>query len=187
MIDTIARWREDHANFARLLDLLEAQLELFHRGGAPNYALMLDIVTYMTQYPDLCHHPHEDLAFAKIAERDAASRPVIEELLRQHESLRDSGDKLAMLLEEVLADALIARSEVEVPGRSYVECFRAHIRREEHEIFPVAARALSAADWKAVDAALQLQHDPLFGEKVEKRFESLHRQIALEAAPRLSA
>lgn len=81
MTDSIARLREEHIKFNGLLDLLERQLELFHRGDAPNYQLMLDIMYYMTHYPDVFHHPKEDLAFAKVKEREIKARPVVEELM----------------------------------------------------------------------------------------------------------
>ena len=35
MSDPIALWHAEHVNFATLLDLLERQLELFHKGGLP--------------------------------------------------------------------------------------------------------------------------------------------------------
>jgi hemerythrin-like domain-containing protein len=63
MTDTIAVWRAEHLNFAKLLDILEEQLQRFHTGDEPNYELMLDIMFYMTHYSDLLHHPREDLAF----------------------------------------------------------------------------------------------------------------------------
>lgn len=40
-------WHKDHANFSRLLTLLEAQIKLFHEDAAPNYELMLDIMYYI--------------------------------------------------------------------------------------------------------------------------------------------
>ena len=59
MSDSIARWHAEHVNFAKLLDLLEGQLDLFHKGESPDYELMLDIMFYMTHYPDVLHHPKE--------------------------------------------------------------------------------------------------------------------------------
>jgi hypothetical protein len=41
MSDSIALWHAEHANFATLLDLLEGQLDLFHKGEKPDYELML--------------------------------------------------------------------------------------------------------------------------------------------------
>ena len=69
MSDTIALWHAEHVNFAKLLDLLEGQLDLFHKGESPDYELMLDIMFYMKHYPDVLHHPKEDLAFCKGREK----------------------------------------------------------------------------------------------------------------------
>jgi len=64
MSDTLSRWHAEHANFSKLLDLLERQVASFHDGGSPDYELMLEIMYYMTHYPDVLHHPKEDLVFA---------------------------------------------------------------------------------------------------------------------------
>ena len=64
MTNDIDKLQSEHTDFAKLLDLLEAQIGLFHRGEQPDYNLMLDIFYYMTHYPDRFHHPKEDLAFA---------------------------------------------------------------------------------------------------------------------------
>src|SRR5512141_1816359 len=94
MSDPIAKWHEEHTNFSRLLDLLEQQLDQFHTGELPNYELMLDVMYYMTHFPDLLHDQREDLAFGKTTARDAAVVPVIEELMRQHDVLRRDGTAL---------------------------------------------------------------------------------------------
>jgi len=57
MSDSIAVWHAEHVNFATLLNRLEAELERFQEGGVPDYELMLDIMFYMTHYPDVLHHP----------------------------------------------------------------------------------------------------------------------------------
>ena len=182
MTDNIARWRAEHINFARLLDLLEGQLDLFHKGDAPSYPLMLDVMYYMTHYPDLFHHPKEDLAFAKVREREASAKAVVDELMGQHIVLRESGGKLVEHLDGIVnGAAILARESVEAPGRTYVEYFRNHMHKEETELFPSASTVLRKEDWAAIDAVMHDRQDPLFGKTVEKRYEALQRQIAREA------
>jgi len=177
MTDSIARLREEHINFSKLLDLLEGQLELFHRGNAPNYQLMLDIMYYMTHYPDVFHHPKEDLAFAKVKEREIKARPVVDELMNQHVVLRESGETLVEDLEGIVNGAMLARDSVEAPGRIYIEYFRKHMHMEETDVFPSLARILDDKDWATINAAIRHQEDPLFGKTVEARYETLRRQI----------
>ena len=42
MTNDIDKLQKEHTDFAKLLDLLEAQIGLFHRGERPDYDLMLD-------------------------------------------------------------------------------------------------------------------------------------------------
>jgi uncharacterized protein YlaN (UPF0358 family) len=48
MHKTLALWRADHLNFAKLLQLVDVQLERFHAGVTPQYELMLETMYYMT-------------------------------------------------------------------------------------------------------------------------------------------
>ena len=84
MGNVISKLRTEHVNFRKLLDLLEVQLDLFHRGESPDYQLMTDILDYMTHYPDVFHHPKEDVIFSRLLERDSSIAQSVEELARQH-------------------------------------------------------------------------------------------------------
>jgi hemerythrin-like domain-containing protein len=177
MSDSIALWHAEHVNFAAVLDLLEAQLDLFHKGEPPDYELMLDIMFYMTHYPDVLHHPKEDLAFARIKEREIGARAIVDELTGQHARLKESGDALVHALDGIVDGTITSREHVEAPGRTYLTDFRSHMLMEETAILPVAAKLLSDGDWAEIDAAIRHIDDPLFGENVEKRYAALRRQI----------
>jgi hemerythrin-like domain-containing protein len=176
--DSIAYWHAEHVNFGRLLGLLETQLDSFHRGDSPDYELMLDIMYYMTHYPDQIHHPKEDLAFARIVAREPGMRAAIDELLRQHEELRDSGAELVRVLDDVVNGSVVARDRVEDPARAYLAGFRGHVQKEESEVFPAAARVLTATDWTAINNAAGQRDDPLFGKTTERRYAALQRHLA---------
>jgi hemerythrin-like domain-containing protein len=181
MSDSIALWHAEHANFATLLDLLESQLDLFHKGESPDYELMLDIMFYMTHYPDVLHHPREDLAFSRIKEREVSARPIVDELAEQHERLKESGAALVRALDDIVNGSITSREHVETPGRAYVADFRGHMQREETAILPLAAKLLRDRDWAAIAAAIRHIDDPVFGANGEERYAALRRQIAREA------
>lgn len=105
MHEVLARWHADHVNFAKRLNLLEDQVELFHAGGSPKYELMLDVIYYMMHYPDVLHHPREDLVFAKIKERAGSAGPTLDELTEQHARLRESGRELVRILDDIVFGA----------------------------------------------------------------------------------
>lgn len=181
MPNSIALWRAEHANFATLLDLLEGQLDLFHKDEKPDYELMLDIMFYMTHYPDVLHHAKEDLAFARIRELDVSVRPIVDELTEQHARLKEFGNALVRALDDIVNGSITAREHVEVPGRAYVADFRNHMLKEEATLLPMATKLLRDRDWAAIDAAIRHIDDPLFGKNGEERYAALRRQIVREA------
>src|SRR6266567_2002206 len=154
MSDPVSHWHAEHANFSRLLDILERQVDAFHEGEQPNYDLMVDIVSYLRHFPDLHHHPREVAA---------------------------AGDDLLRTLGEVTSGAVIARAAVEAIAAMYLVYYRHHIVSEEKEVLPRAAKLLTANDWRTVAACAPGGRDPLFGNESEAGYRELRRHIALEA------
>lgn len=182
MHPTLSLWRVDHANFAKLLHLLEEQLDLFHEGGSPQYELMLDIMYYMTRYCDVLHHPKEDLVFAKIRQRQRSARAKIAALLKQHGELKACGERLARDLDDIVNGSIAPRERIESDGRRYITDLRDHMRSEESEVLPLAGQLLNDKDWAEIDEAIRHFEDPLFGSKVADRYAALRKQIAREVS-----
>ena len=181
MNDPVAVWHEEHANFNKLLNLLEGQLNLFHRSQTPNYALMLDIMCYMTHYPDLLHHPREDLAFDVVKQRIPSLAWLVDELTAEHVVAVRNSAQLVADLDSVVDGAILPRESVETPGREYIAHFRHHMAREEADLFPIVAKTLNSRDWTAIDAAVKPAMDPLFGANAPRQYEVLRREIVREA------
>lgn len=174
---TLMLWHADHINFGRLLNLLESELQLAHDGGSADYDLLLDIMYYMAHYPDTLHHPKEDIVFARIKLRDASASATIEELTTQHTQLREMGEAIVRVLDDVVNGSITSRERMEATARAYVAGLRAHMRTEESEILPRAARLLSESDWTEIDAAIANFDDPVFGSQVHERYARLREQI----------
>jgi hemerythrin-like domain-containing protein len=166
--------------FGALLVLLEQQLELFHKGGAPNYEMMLDIVNYMVDYADRFHHPTEDLVFAIVAERVPAARDKVRELMREHLEIVKSGRELTNRLEAVMGGTVVLRSVVEDLAKQYLDILRRHMYTEEQDLFLAAAEKLSKEDWEGIERNAERGEDPLFGERLDQRYAALRRQISRE-------
>lgn len=177
----ILKWKAEHVDFLRLLDLLELQISLFHEGATPSYDVMLDIVYYLTHFADKFHHPREDVAITKLGERDASVRALIQRVLGEHKVIASAGRQLVEQLEAVLNGALLTRESVEVAAATYLTYYRHHMAREEQDLFPMVDKVLRPADWKFVQAAIPTQEDPLFGKDVKERYRALRRQIELAA------
>lgn len=164
MTDPMTRWRTEHANFSALLDLLEQELTAFHDGGEPDYGLMLDILAYLRQFPDLFHHPREDVAVGFLLAREPSLRLPINRLLQEHRVIAVAGDELERLLNHVIDGSVLSRAAVESAAATYLTYYRHHLSTEDREILPRAARVLTAQEWRRVGEAAPSAADPLFGE-----------------------
>jgi hemerythrin-like domain-containing protein len=181
MSDPIFHWHTEHANFSRLLDILERQIDAFHEGEQPNYDLMVDILSYLRHFPDLHHHPREDAAFVLLAKHEPGLKIPLQRLRQEHRVIAAVGDDLLRILGEVASGGMIARAAVEAIAAMYLVYYRHHIASEEKEVLPRAAKLLTADDWRAVAACAPGGSDPLFGDAGEAGYRELRRHIAFEA------
>ena len=173
--------RTDHSHVARLLGLLDRQLDLVKAGANADFSVMEDAMKYMTGYGDRYHHPRENLVFARLRERDAGIGAVLDRLEREHEALAEKGHAFQHVLEGVVDGALAEREAFEAQGRDYVDFLRAHMQSEDGEVFPRAESALSDADWRFVEDSMESREDPLFGRLVHDDFKDLFRFVMREA------
>jgi hemerythrin-like domain-containing protein len=138
---------------------------------------MLDIMFYMTHYPDVLHHPKEDLAFARLAERSDRALSIVAELAEQHAQLKRNGNALVVALDDIVNGSISSRDHIEAPGRAYIAEFRGHMDVEEAKILPLAATLLDRDDWAAIDSAVRSLEDPVFGKTANERYAALRRHI----------
>ena len=178
--DTLARWHADHRNFARLLDLVEQQVDAFHAGKRPDYELMRLIVYYLRHHPDRFHHPREDVAFTRLVKRDPRLQLQIARRMQEHVVIAAAGEELLNCLDEILAGVVIERSTLEAAAATYLVYYRYHLAAEEQQVIPRAVELLTSADWAAV-AAIPTEPDPVLGTDFDARYSELRRQIAREA------
>ncbi len=59
----LERLHRDHINLARLLDLLERELNEFYAGRESDFDLKVEMLEYIECYAELIHHPTEDRIF----------------------------------------------------------------------------------------------------------------------------
>ena len=171
--------RVEHRNMTRLLSVLDAQLDRLADSNSIDYTLMMGILTYITEYPDVYHHPKEDLLFSHWLARDndADAEAVVEELSFEHRSIAHSGIFLLELLRSTAPDVTENRAQLSTVGRRYIENQRKHIKKEESSVFPKVTAALLDEDWQAIDTLLAAPNDPLFGKTIGEPFRSRYAQI----------
>jgi len=178
MSQVIAALERDHANIAKLLDILESEILAIEVGKTPDYPLMRDIMRYLAQYSDRFHHPKEDLIFAKLLKGDPRVRGDVEDLIEEHVVIRLVGQEFVRLLHESGVDSVDVREQLGTSGSAYIHALRAHMSKEEKMLFPLARKTLTNADWQVIDEAVKAIDDPLFDEMTADDYRRLYRLIA---------
>lgn len=177
----IRAWKEEHRKFEKLLMLVEGELDRFRFGEQANSRMLLDAVSYMTQYPARFHDPKEDLAWEIVLERLPSVARLVDSLHRQHGLVARSGEDLQGVCDSWMANALMPRRQIERSARVYIDAFRIQLGMEERLMMPLAQGLLSEDDWAGLRERFEDGGDASRGTALQQRYHALHREIAREA------
>lgn len=180
MHDVIERLRGDHRNMAGLLDILDRELDVVEQAGNADFAIMRDVLQYLTRYSDKVHHPMEDLVYARLADRSPRARADLALVPEQHERIEREGASLFETVNMIADGGMTLRAGILRSGRRYVADLRKHMEMEEQRLFPIAQEALDGADLAEVEQILDAQKDPVFGDTVQADFRDLYAHIHRE-------
>jgi len=169
--------RQEHRNIEKLLRVLERELSLFGRAERPDYEVIRAVIAYFEVYPDVYHHPQEDLVFRKLKARDPTAAAGVGDLAAEHRSGAERLRRVAQAVQGVLTEQEIPRQTVDGIVRDFIARERHHMAMEERVFFPAAIAALQPQDWVEIASTLTDQKDPLFSAVVEERFDSVRKHI----------
>jgi hemerythrin-like domain-containing protein len=156
--------QDEHRSLSAMLRSLQFMARDIGAGRAEaDFDLLRAMVYYVDAYPERLHHPKEETFLFDPLERcgDNATRLLLASLRTEHaagdEAIRNLERKLLAFEHGGRRDEFVAAAEL------YVDNYAAHMHKEEHDLLPLAARWLSAADWSAAHRAFSLNEDPLSG------------------------
>lgn len=176
---------DEHRSISAVLSGLKALAQMAQDSVVrPDFAVFRAMVYYIDAFPERMHHPKEDAhLFARLLQREPAAGPLVDDLQAEHQR----GAKLVRDLEQ----ALLAYEQTWPEGGErfaavvelYAQFHWKHMRREEHELMPMAERSLTSDDWAAIEAAFMGNEDPI-ADLREKDFAKLYQRIvSLAPAP----
>jgi len=179
MKDAIAVLKSEHRSISAVLHGLKELARMAQDATVrPRFQVLRCMLRYIDEYPERLHHPKEDEhLFARVLKRAPEASALVEQLKAEHQE----GARLIRELERALLffeEGWPAGSrEFAQAVEAYAEFHWKHMRKEEHELLPIAERALTAADWIAIDRAFAANLDPVAG--LEQRdYEKLFTRIA---------
>lgn len=178
--------KDEHRSIAAVIEGLRHVLAEVDGGRmTPDFELLLAIFGYIEAFPEGLHHPKEDdFLFARLRLRRPDAAPLLDRLHAEHEEGRANFAELKAAFERYCMDATALRSLRDCADR-YANFQWRHMRQEEDEVLTLAATALLAEDWAAIDAAFASNDDPIVGVAATHDFQALFRRIASLAPPPL--
>lgn len=167
----------DHQNISRLLGVLREQTAHLEAGEYTDLQLIADIMHYFVNYPDIQHHPREDLVFAAIMEKEPGVADLIEDLYREHKSMAEDSIRIQEEITQMQGNAIFSREKIVTDLNNYINIYYSHIEKEEDKMFSLARNILSDNDWRDIDNEMQFVDDPLFGKILNDQYTSLYKVI----------
>ena len=176
--------RDEHSSLAAMLQSMRMMVERGPGDDPHNFfEVMRAMLFYIDEFPERRHHPKESqLLFPRVAKAAPEVGLAIARLDRDHEyTERAVRDVQHLLLAwELLGES--RRQQFTTEFTRYVNLYLEHMRLEEAEVLPAAERALTAADWDALDAEFEKNCDPLTGKyQPDPVYEALFSRIVRQA------
>ena len=147
--------KEDHRYMIKLLYQLEQQIKSMSglTSQSLNLDVLLEIVDYIKQYPEICHHPVEEKMFEMIQQKPVSftDHALIEKVIDEHVML----DALAELLEIKIGECLAGRctqSSLLRTGQMFHQQQLKHIECEQSHIFPLCKQYFNKEDWQKLQS-----------------------------------
>ena len=175
--DVMASLREDHRNFAVLLELVAEEATAARQGRDPDFELLADIMHYMSGYSDAIHHPAENRVYELLARSQAEDAPDLGRVETEHRELTEMTREFRNLCDAGKSGATLLREGFVEAADAYIEHLGEHIAWEEKELFPRADRLVL----ESVEIAVVAANDPVFGPEPEAAFNRLLKRLREEA------
>ena len=165
---------QDHINISRLLIKLEEHARELTVYAETDLLLMIDIVDFIKSYSDQYHHPVEDKVYQMFKSLVGGQTDIVDGLIDEHTKIPKITIAFEQLIEGALSGAVvISRKALSEKITDFIDIQRSHLNIEERELFPLIIETLSEEHWIELEAQIQQIPDPLFGSRIEEKFESL--------------
>jgi hemerythrin-like domain-containing protein len=181
----IQKIRDEHRSISAVLHgLKQLARDAQDARVKPGFEALRAMIRYIDEYPERLHHPKEDEhLFSRVEARAPQAKALVAALKAEHVDgarlVRDLERALVFFEEGWPAGAREFLAAVD----AYAEFHWKHMRKEENELMPLAEKVLTPDDWRAIDAAFDVNQDPIAGIR-ERDFEALFTKIVnLAPAP----
>ena len=173
--------RNDHHHMMRIVRLIRYAAEMpegdpQEPGVSDRLELLQECIGYMQNYPEIRHHPIEDVIFDCLVARDPAASQYTSTLQDEHRVLADLNRGILASINDFSQGSDQTIERISSQAIAFADLQIRHMRIEESTVFPLANRKLTLADWKQVIEKSGQLPDPKSRDELSRRLEENFQQ-----------
>ncbi|MBS0347036.1 MAG: universal stress protein [Proteobacteria bacterium] len=176
--------KDEHRAIAAVVNGLRRQAGRLkgEAAEAPDLDFVGALLHYLRSFPDVLHHPKEELhLFSRLAGRDGEIGGLIATLEQQHRDGNAQLTAIETLLAEVREDAA-GGGELAAAIEHFADAQWQHISSEEKLVLPAARRLLGEEDWRMIESAFRQNGDCRVGSDQDLAFRQLFVRLMNDEA-----
>lgn len=169
----------DHYHFKSVLNCLQSEICCYESGSTrrPELRIILDALDYIQVYPEVWHHPVEDLIFARLISKGVAEANLIGKVMEEHKIIEQHTQRLVALFEAVAKGCIVPADELVECAHHYIILQGSHLEREDELIYPLMEKYLAEQDWQDIETQHRQVLDPMFNLPQKQVYESLCQYV----------
>ena len=150
----LTQLRQDHANMARMLHVLQLKQKSLSAGERPNFQLVREVVDYILDYMEGFTQPLERVLAERLQAKEPSCRELTDRLSQDYQALRRQLKRLSNDLDMILMDAVVPMDRFADDLKAYLDAHRGYLRDERELLFPLIREHFDDADLDRLAEAL---------------------------------
>lgn len=168
--------RQDHANMARMLHVLQLKQKTLAEGERPNFQLVREVVDYILDYQDGFSQPLEHVCSERLRELAPETEATTERLAKNYRALKAQLKRLSGDLDMILMDGVMPMGRFADDLKAYLEAHRAYLRDERELLFPLIREYFAEGDLERLAEALPAQASSEL-ERLQQSYPELYAEL----------
>lgn len=150
----LTQLRQDHANMARMLHVLQLKQKSLADGNRPNFKQVREVVDYILEYMEGFTVPLERVCAERLQAISPACKDVTERLSSDYLALRQRLMRLSDDIDMILMDAVVPMDRFAADLKAYLDAHRQYLRDERELLFPMLREHFDDRDMERLAEAL---------------------------------
>lgn len=164
--------KHEHQAILLVITAVEKEVASIEKTGNIRVKTVREMADFFKNFVDRCHHAKEEKhLFVMMQERGVSTETgLLAVLLHEHEQGRAFVRAVAEAVAGKSVPNAAAIRKVKKNLAAYAQLLRAHIDKEDHDLYPMADRLLKPADQKALAKAFDKVESEELGEGVHEKY-----------------